>query len=98
MLSGFGWLANLIIYLVQEFNVESINATQIANVVHGCINLLPVLGAIIADSFLGSFHVAAISSFISMLVNLILLYISFFLILAGQVTSLVKFKLFFFRG
>ncbi|TYH16310.1 hypothetical protein ES288_A05G107100v1 [Gossypium darwinii] len=56
MLSGFGWLANLIVYLVQEFNVESINASQIANVVHGCINLLPILGAIIADSFLGSFQ------------------------------------------
>ncbi|MBA0807327.1 hypothetical protein Gohar_023138, partial [Gossypium harknessii] len=73
MLSGFGWLANLIVYLVQEFNVESINATQIANVVHGCINLLPIIGAIIADSFLGSFHVAAISSFISLLGMILLI-------------------------
>ncbi|XVE59135.1 hypothetical protein DITRI_Ditri05aG0021400 [Diplodiscus trichospermus] len=67
MLSGFGWLANLIVYLVQEFNVESINATQISNVVHGCINLIPILAAIIADSFLGNFSVVAISSFISSL-------------------------------
>ncbi|KAK8581500.1 hypothetical protein V6N12_071721 [Hibiscus sabdariffa] len=67
MLSGFGWLANLIVYLVEEFNVESINATQISNVVHGCINLIPILGAIIADSFLGIFPVVAISSFISTL-------------------------------
>ncbi|KAB2081028.1 hypothetical protein ES319_A05G105000v1 [Gossypium barbadense] len=73
MLSGFGWLANLIVYLVQEFNVESINASQIANVVHGCINLLPILGAIIADSFLGSFQVAAISSFISLLGMILLI-------------------------
>ncbi|XWS71781.1 hypothetical protein CRYUN_Cryun03dG0168100 [Craigia yunnanensis] len=67
MLSGFGWLANLIVYLVEEFNVESINATQISNVVHGCINLIPIVGAIIADSFLGTFSVVAISSFISSL-------------------------------
>ncbi|XWS53232.1 hypothetical protein CRYUN_Cryun11dG0140200 [Craigia yunnanensis] len=67
VLSGFGWLANLVVYLVEEFNVESINATQISNVVHGCMNLIPILGAIIADSFLGTFSVVAISSFISSL-------------------------------
>ncbi|XP_039004350.1 protein NRT1/ PTR FAMILY 2.7-like [Hibiscus syriacus] len=67
MMSGFGWLANLIVYLVEEFNVESIDATQISNVVHGCINLIPILGAIISDSFLGIFPVVAVSSFISTL-------------------------------
>ncbi|XVF20189.1 hypothetical protein REPUB_Repub11eG0176400 [Reevesia pubescens] len=67
VLSGFGWLANIIVYLVQEFNVETIDATQISNVIHGCINLIPILGAIIADSFLGTFSVVAISSFISSL-------------------------------
>ncbi|KAK6246955.1 hypothetical protein QUC31_018520 [Theobroma cacao] len=67
MLSGFGWLANLIVYLVEEFNVDSIDATQISNVVHGSINLIPILGAVIADSSLGTFSVVAISSFISSL-------------------------------
>ncbi|OMO91424.1 Proton-dependent oligopeptide transporter family [Corchorus olitorius] len=65
MLSGFGWLANIIVYLVEEFNIESIDASQISNVVHGYMNLLPILGAFIADSYLGNFAVAAISSFIS---------------------------------
>lgn len=69
MLSGFGWLANLIVYLVEEFNVDSIDATQISNVVHGSINLIPILGAVIADSSLGTFSVVAISSFISSLVK-----------------------------
>ncbi|XP_040994156.1 protein NRT1/ PTR FAMILY 2.7-like [Juglans microcarpa x Juglans regia] len=66
-LASGGWQANLIVYLIQEFNVKSINAAQISNIVNGCINLFPVVGAIIADSFFGSFFVASISACISLL-------------------------------
>ncbi|KAJ4725950.1 protein NRT1/ PTR FAMILY 2.7-like [Melia azedarach] len=62
-----GWAANLVVYLIQEFNISSINATKISNVVNGCTLLLPVMGAIIADSFFGSFTVIWISTFISLL-------------------------------
>jgi dipeptide/tripeptide permease len=63
-----GWLSNLIVYLIQEFHVESINAAQISNVVSGCSNLFPVIGAIVADSFISSFSVVSISACISLLV------------------------------
>ncbi|OMO91426.1 Proton-dependent oligopeptide transporter family [Corchorus olitorius] len=66
-LAGWGWLTNLIVYLIEEFNVKSIDATQISNVVNGSINLIPIIGAVIADSFLGSFHVVSISSVSSLL-------------------------------
>ncbi|KAB1226110.1 Protein NRT1/ PTR FAMILY 2.7 [Morella rubra] len=62
-----GWSANLIVYLIQEFNVKSINAAQISNIVNGCVSLFPVVGAIVADSFFGSFVVASISACISLL-------------------------------
>ncbi|XP_040991173.1 protein NRT1/ PTR FAMILY 2.7-like isoform X1 [Juglans microcarpa x Juglans regia] len=62
-----GWLSNLIVYLIQEFNVKSINAAQISNIMNGCINLFPVIGAIVADSFIGSFFVASISACISLM-------------------------------
>ncbi|KAG2673707.1 hypothetical protein I3760_13G103500 [Carya illinoinensis] len=62
-----GWLSNLIVYLIQEFNVKSINAAQISNIASGCFSLFPVIGAVIADSFLGSFFVASISACISLL-------------------------------
>ncbi|KAK3408803.1 hypothetical protein EUGRSUZ_J00961 [Eucalyptus grandis] len=65
MLAGTGWMANLIVYLIQEFHVNRIDAAQTFNVVNGCFCLLPILGAIIADSFLGCFLVASISSFIA---------------------------------
>ncbi|KAE8038919.1 hypothetical protein FH972_011384 [Carpinus fangiana] len=45
-LAAGGWMSNLIVYLIQEFNVESINAAQISNIVNGCSNLFPVIGAI----------------------------------------------------
>ncbi|CAL5387237.1 unnamed protein product [Camellia sinensis] len=62
-----GWMTNLIVYMIGEFNVKSIDSAQITNVVYGCTTMFPVIGAIIADSYLGSFSVICISSFISFL-------------------------------
>ncbi|KAJ4725954.1 protein NRT1/ PTR FAMILY 2.7-like [Melia azedarach] len=66
-LSNNGWSANLIVYLIQEFNISSIKAADIANVVNGCTLLFPVVGGIIADSFSGSFTVVSTSTFASLL-------------------------------
>ena len=63
-----GWASNLLVYLITEFNVKSITATKIYNIVLGCNFLFPVAGAIMADSFLGSFPVVAIFAFVSLLV------------------------------
>ncbi|KAJ8751285.1 hypothetical protein K2173_016466 [Erythroxylum novogranatense] len=68
-LASGGWTSNLIVivYLIKEFNVKSIDATQISNVVNGFFNLSPIVGAIIADTFLGSFFVILVSSCVSLL-------------------------------
>ena len=63
-----GWSSNLLVYLITEFNVKSITATKIYNIVLGCNFLFPVAGAVMADSFLGSFTVVAIFAFVSLLV------------------------------
>ncbi|XP_031486250.1 protein NRT1/ PTR FAMILY 2.6-like [Nymphaea colorata] len=60
-----GSFANLIVYLIQQFNVDRIAAAQILNVFNGSTNITPVVGAIISDSFLGAFMVILISSLIS---------------------------------
>ncbi|XP_030526791.1 protein NRT1/ PTR FAMILY 2.7-like [Rhodamnia argentea] len=65
MMGGNGWMTNLIVYLIQEFDVNRIDAAQIYNVVNGCFCLLPILAAIIADSKLGCFVVASVSSFVA---------------------------------
>ncbi|KAH7836685.1 hypothetical protein Vadar_004360 [Vaccinium darrowii] len=68
-----GWTNNLIVYMIEEFNVESIDAVQIWNIVNGSTIMFTLLGAIIADSFLGNFAVLWISSVISFLGIILLL-------------------------
>ena len=66
------WLANLIVYLIQVFNVKSIDAAHISNITNGCSNQFLVIVAIVANSFFGSFFVATISTSIFMLVIVLL--------------------------
>ncbi|KAJ4979002.1 hypothetical protein NE237_009782 [Protea cynaroides] len=71
-LASWGWVSNLMVYLIQEFNVKSVDAAQIYNIVNGCNNIFPIAGAIIADSLFGCFTVITFSSIASLL-GLILL-------------------------
>ncbi|GLU19054.1 hypothetical protein SLE2022_353220 [Rubroshorea leprosula] len=62
-----GWGCNFVVYLIEEFHVRSIDATQIFNIAAASTSLLPILGAIIADSFLGCYTVIWVSSLISVM-------------------------------
>ncbi|GFP94842.1 putative protein nrt1/ ptr family 2.2 [Phtheirospermum japonicum] len=66
-LASGGWVSNLIVYLIEEFNIKSINAAKIYNFVNGSITMFPIVGAVIADSFAGCFSVIWLSSLISLL-------------------------------
>ncbi|KAB1218033.1 putative protein NRT1/ PTR FAMILY 2.2 [Morella rubra] len=66
-IAAAGWASNLIVFLITEFNVKSITATKISNIVLACSSLFPIAGAIIADSFFSSFPVVAIFAFVSLL-------------------------------
>ena len=70
-LASTGIVGNLSVYLISEFNIKSINAAQIVNVVVGSTSLFPLVAAILADSFFGSFSVAFASSCVALLVNYI---------------------------
>lgn len=67
-LASGGWAINLIVYLIDEFNMKSIKAAKVYNVINGITTLFPIVGGILADSFLGCFSVVWISSLISALV------------------------------
>ncbi|KAG5515428.1 hypothetical protein RHGRI_036471 [Rhododendron griersonianum] len=75
-LAAGGWINNFIVFMIGEFNVKSIEAAQLWNVVNGCTSMFPVLGAIVADSFLGNFSVICISSLFSLLGIILLLLCS----------------------
>ncbi|XP_074359018.1 protein NRT1/ PTR FAMILY 2.7-like [Apium graveolens] len=65
-LAATGWGCNLTVYLITVFSLKSIHATQISSIVAGSSNLFPIAGAILADSFFGSFSVISIFSIISL--------------------------------
>ncbi|KAL1203249.1 Protein NRT1/ PTR FAMILY 2.5 [Cardamine amara subsp. amara] len=71
-ITSFGWVMNLIVFLIEEFNIKNIAAAQISNIINGCVNMLPVVAAILADSFFGNIPVISISCFIS-LIGIVLL-------------------------
>jgi peptide/histidine transporter 3/4 len=64
-----GTSSNLLVYLIKEYNVESIDAAQIANIVRGSLNFLPLAGAILSDSFFGYFPVILAGAAINVLVR-----------------------------
>uniref|UniRef100_A0A8N4F4K6 LOW QUALITY PROTEIN: protein NRT1/ PTR FAMILY 2.3-like n=1 Tax=Elaeis guineensis var. tenera TaxID=51953 RepID=A0A8N4F4K6_ELAGV len=65
-------VSNIIVYLIKEYNVKSIDSAQIYNIVNGCTSVVPVAGAIIFDAYVGSFPIVAFST-ITALRSLILL-------------------------
>ncbi|GKB90329.1 NRT1/ PTR family 2.7-like protein [Tanacetum coccineum] len=65
--SSGGWVGNLVVYLITKYNVKSIDATQVNNVVLGCLSFFPIAGAIISDSFYGSFPVIVFFSIVSLM-------------------------------
>ncbi|CAH8387078.1 unnamed protein product [Eruca vesicaria subsp. sativa] len=65
-ITSFGWVMNLIVFLIEEFNIKNIAAAQIANVVNGCLSMFPVVAAILADSFFGNISIISASAFISL--------------------------------
>ncbi|KAJ4910371.1 Protein NRT1/ PTR FAMILY 2.6 [Raphanus sativus] len=66
-LAVLGWLFNLIVFLIEKFNMKSIAAAQVTNIVSGCTFMFPVVGAIAADSFFGTIPVISFSAFISLM-------------------------------
>ncbi|KAJ4977960.1 hypothetical protein NE237_008740 [Protea cynaroides] len=69
MLGSAGCFSNLIVYLIQEFNMKSVDAPlyHISNVINDCTSLFPTAGTIVPDSIFGCFSVIAFSSLASQL-------------------------------
>ncbi|XAR59800.1 hypothetical protein NMG60_11015774, partial [Bertholletia excelsa] len=74
-LAAAGWIFNLIVYLIEKFNVKSVHAAEIAGVFFGCSFMFPVIAAIIADSSAGCFSVICISS-LTHLLGIVLLVLT----------------------
>ncbi|CAO2181664.1 unnamed protein product [Urochloa humidicola] len=59
--------SNLIVYLIRKYNVKSIDAAQISNIVRGCMQLSPVLAAAASDAYFGCYPVVAAGAAIALI-------------------------------
>ncbi|KAL0336296.1 UNVERIFIED_CONTAM: protein NRT1/ PTR FAMILY 2.13 [Sesamum radiatum] len=69
-LAAIGLLGNFMVYLLREFHMGQVEASNVLNIWSGLTNFSPLIGAFISDSFLGRFTTiayATIASFMGML-------------------------------
>ncbi|XP_020207446.1 protein NRT1/ PTR FAMILY 2.13 [Cajanus cajan] len=62
-IATLGMMANFMVYLLQVFNLGQVAASNILGIWIGVSNFTPILGACVADAYLGKFSTIAISSF-----------------------------------
>lgn len=67
-LGSYGMTANLMVYLVREFHMHQVEASNVINIWDFACNFLPIIGAIIADVYIGKFLTIALGAFASLLV------------------------------
>ncbi|CAL0313147.1 unnamed protein product [Lupinus luteus] len=66
-LATFGIQANFMVYLMREFNMDQVSASNIFNTWNAVSNFAPLIGAFLADSYFGKLKTIGIASFASML-------------------------------
>ncbi|XP_077211843.1 protein NRT1/ PTR FAMILY 2.13-like [Tasmannia lanceolata] len=68
-LATLGLLANFMVYLLTQYNLKQVSATNVVNIWSGTTNFAPLLGAFISDTYLGRFRTlvfASLASFLGM--------------------------------
>ncbi|KAL4605143.1 hypothetical protein ACB092_09G007700 [Castanea dentata] len=73
--ASYGLMANMIFYLINDYNIDIATGTSILLLWSAISNALAIVGAFLADSFLGRFWVIALGSF-STLLGMTLLWLT----------------------
>lgn len=76
-MATYGLMTNMILYLMKQYNMEMTTASNVLFFWSATTNFMPLVGAIIADSFLGRFYTIGIGSVICLMV--ILFFVAFVL-------------------
>jgi dipeptide/tripeptide permease len=80
-LATYGLTANFMVYLMREFQMDQVVAANILNIWSAASNFATIIGALIADNYLGKFRTIALGSFASLAVRahlkILLLYLSY---------------------
>lgn len=71
-MASIGILPNMIVYLMGTYKIPLGKATQILILSSAATNFMPVVGAFVADSYLGRFLVVGLGSTVSFLVYIVI--------------------------
>ena len=67
-LATFGLWANFMVYLMREFHMDQVSASNVLYIWSGVTNFAPLIGAFISDAYAGRFRTIAVASVASFLV------------------------------
>lgn len=73
--ASFGLTPNMTLYLMRQYHMEMTAASNVLFYWSATTNFLPILGAIIADSYVGRFHMIGFGSVVSLL-GMVLLWLT----------------------
>lgn len=62
-------IANLVVYMHTKYNMDNVHSANAFNRWSGFTNVLPLLGAFIADTYLGRFHTIVFGTGASLMVK-----------------------------
>ncbi|KAE8677825.1 tocopherol cyclase [Hibiscus syriacus] len=65
--ASFGLVPNMIVYLTREFGMETAKAANVIFVWSAVTNFTPIIGAFLADSYLGKYRMIGFGSMVSFL-------------------------------
>ncbi|MCI02825.1 putative peptide transporter, partial [Trifolium medium] len=65
--ASYGIMPNMILYLINDYNMAVAKATNVLYTWSAMSNILSIFGAFFSDSYLGRFNVIFIGSFSSLL-------------------------------
>lgn len=68
-LATVGLLANFNVFLMTQFHMDQVYASNVINIWSGITNFAPLIGAFISDAYVGRFRTIAFSSFAALLVR-----------------------------
>lgn len=67
-MATYGMMPNMILYLMNEYHMGMSTASTVLFLWSAATNITPLLGAIVADSFLGRFYTIGVGSIICLMV------------------------------
>lgn len=68
-MATFGLSPNMTLYLINEYHMQMTTAANVLFMWSAATNFMPLIGAVVADSYLGRFHTIGFGSIVCLMVK-----------------------------